>query len=169
MTVCGKGSIDIGDGIFHDVLCVPSLSSNLLFIYQITHSGTGKTIEFAQDSMHIRDSETINIIATGTVDHASRLYSFSHFGPPSPLSKTVKLGRLNLCVVPKTSVVTSTPPPLVQIPSITQDYSSSFPTIVAPIIKPPIVVIEDILEDTHLLLDDKFNTPAIPPTLEIPF
>ena len=33
MTVCGKGSIDIDDGTFHNLLCVPSLSSNLLFIY----------------------------------------------------------------------------------------------------------------------------------------
>ena len=31
--VCGKGSIDIDDGTFHDVLCVPSLSFNLLSIY----------------------------------------------------------------------------------------------------------------------------------------
>ena len=118
MTVCGKAYIGIDDGTFHDVLCVPSLSSNLLSIYQITHNGTGKTIEFAQDSLHIRDSDIDNIIATRTIDHASYLYSSSHFGPPSLLSDTrslfsrespkVKLGRLNLCVVPKTSVVTST-------------------------------------------------------------
>ena len=88
ITVCGKGSIDIDDGTFHDVLCVPSFSSNLLSIYQITHSGTGNTIEFAQDSVHIRDRETCNIVATRTVDHSSHLYSFSHFGPSSPLSKT---------------------------------------------------------------------------------
>ena len=58
MTVCGKGSTYIDDVTFHDVLCVPSLSSNLLSIYQITHSGTGKTVEFAQDLVHIKDSET---------------------------------------------------------------------------------------------------------------
>ena len=33
MTVCGKGYIDIDVGTFHDVLCVPSFSSNLLSIY----------------------------------------------------------------------------------------------------------------------------------------
>ena len=85
MNICGKCSIDIDDGTFHDVLCVPSLSSNLLSIYQITHSGIGKKIEFAQDLVHIIDSETNNIIAIGTIDHASRLYSFSHLCPPSPL------------------------------------------------------------------------------------
>ena len=46
MTVCGKGSVDIDDGTFHNVLCVPSLSSNLISIYQITHSGTWKIVEF---------------------------------------------------------------------------------------------------------------------------
>lgn len=78
--------------------------------------------------MHIRDSETDNIVATRNVDYASHLYSFSHFGPSSPLSEThslfsqesvqVKSGHLNLCVVPKTSVVTSTPPPPIQISSL---------------------------------------------------
>ena len=47
MTVCGKGSIDIDDGTFHDVLFVPYFPSNLLSIYQITYSGIGKTVEFA--------------------------------------------------------------------------------------------------------------------------
>ena len=47
MTVCGKGSIVIDDGTFHDALCVPSLSSNLLSIYHITHTGTWKTAEFS--------------------------------------------------------------------------------------------------------------------------
>ena len=87
MMVCGKGSIEIDDGKFHDVLCVPSFSSNILSIYQITHSGIEKIAEFAQDLVHIRDSEMDNIVATRIVDHSSHLYSFSHFGPPSPLSE----------------------------------------------------------------------------------
>ena len=75
--------------------------------------------------MHIKDSEIGNIIAIGTIDHTSHLYSFSHFGPPSPLSENhspcsqesieVKSGRLNLCVVLETSIVTSTPPPPIYI------------------------------------------------------
>ena len=82
-----EGSIDIEDGAFHYVLCVPYFSSNLLFIYQITHSGIGKTTEFAQDLVHIKDNEKYNIIATWTINHSSCLYSFSHFGPPYPLSE----------------------------------------------------------------------------------
>ena len=174
----GKGSIDVDDGTFHDVLCVLSLSSNLLSIYQITHIGTGKTIEFEQDSVHIRDSEIGNIIAIGIIDHVSCLYSFSHFGPPSPLSEThspslrdsteVKSGRLNLCVVPKTSVATSTPPSLVQISFVTQDPSSTLPDILAPFIEPLREFFEDISKDIHLLSDDRCNTHVISPPLEIP-
>ena len=47
MTVGRKSYIGIDDGTFHDVLCVSSLSSNLLSIYQITHSGTMKIVEFS--------------------------------------------------------------------------------------------------------------------------
>ena len=80
-----------------------------------------ETVEFAQDSVHIKDSKIGSIVAIGIVNHSSYLYSFSHFGPPSPLSENhspssresteVKSGRLNLYVIPETSVVTSTPPP----------------------------------------------------------
>ena len=42
-------------------------------------------------------------------------------------------------------------------------------TITTLVIKPPTIVVEDIPEDTHLLSDDRFITPIIPPPLEIPF
>ncbi|GLJ09904.1 hypothetical protein SUGI_0118020 [Cryptomeria japonica] len=79
MDVIGKGSIDIGDNSFNDVLCVPHLTNNLLSIYQITHGTTKRVVEFTPDSVFIRDMETRAIIATGVVDHASWLYSFSDF------------------------------------------------------------------------------------------
>lgn len=81
INVIGKGSIYIGDGTFNDVLCVPHLSNNLLFIYQVTHSGARKIVEFTPDLVHIRDLESKEIIATGVVDHASQLYTFSNFVP----------------------------------------------------------------------------------------
>jgi len=47
LSVVGSGIVQVLNGHFNDVLCVPSLSCNLLSIYQITHSGEGKTIEFS--------------------------------------------------------------------------------------------------------------------------
>ena len=53
MKVCRKGTVCIQDGTFNDVLYVPSLSANLLSVYQISHSGSKKTIEFIPDSVFI--------------------------------------------------------------------------------------------------------------------
>jgi hypothetical protein len=44
LSVVGYGTIQVENGNFNDVLCVPSLSCNLLSVYQITNSGEGKTI-----------------------------------------------------------------------------------------------------------------------------
>jgi len=44
--VVGTGAIHIKNGQFNHVLCVPTLSCNLLSIYQITHLGDVKIVEF---------------------------------------------------------------------------------------------------------------------------
>lgn len=44
MRVCGEGSVDLYYGSFYNLLHVPKLSMNLLSIYQITHSSTGKRV-----------------------------------------------------------------------------------------------------------------------------
>jgi hypothetical protein len=49
--VCGKGTVSLEGGYFDNVLHVPSLSMNLLSIYQITHSCSGRKVEFYPDSM----------------------------------------------------------------------------------------------------------------------
>lgn len=41
MSICGKGSINIDDGTFHGVLCVPSLASNLLSFINLHTMGQG--------------------------------------------------------------------------------------------------------------------------------
>lgn len=79
MKVCGKGSIPMGEGTFDDVLCVPSLTTNLLSIYQITRGEQGKIVEFTLDYVYIRDMENKDVISMGVVDHKSRLYSFEYF------------------------------------------------------------------------------------------
>ena len=79
----GKGSIKLEHGRFKVVLVVPSLASNLLSIYQMTHIGSPKRVIFGPDSVEITYISTGSIIAKGTTNHASKAYEFSHFMPPS--------------------------------------------------------------------------------------
>ena len=79
----GKGSSKLEHGRFKDVLFVPSLASNLLSVYQMTHIGSPKRVIFGPDSMEITDISTGNIIAKGVANHASKAYEFSHIMPPS--------------------------------------------------------------------------------------
>ena len=60
---------------------VPSLSKNILSIYQISHFGSGRKVEFTLDSTVITDISTGSQLAHGIADHGSRLYFLSHFVP----------------------------------------------------------------------------------------
>ena len=77
----GKGSIKLEHGKFKDVLYVPSLASNLLYVYQMNHTSPPKRVIFGPDSMEITYISTGNIIAKGATNHASKEYEFSHFMP----------------------------------------------------------------------------------------
>ena len=77
----GRGSIKIYHGEFKYVLYVPSLATNLLHVYQMTHTGSPKQVVFGHDSVEIIDISTGNIIAKGVAEHASKEYSFLHFMP----------------------------------------------------------------------------------------
>jgi hypothetical protein len=66
------------------VLCVPSLSFNPLSIYQITHSGEGKTIDFSPHQVVIEDLKyPKHVLATRITDDITRLYNFENFGSSS--------------------------------------------------------------------------------------
>jgi hypothetical protein len=81
LSVVRYGPIQVDNGHFTDVLCVPSLSCNLLSVYQITHSGEGKTVEFSPHQVAIKDlNDPQHILATGIVDDITRLYKFENFG-----------------------------------------------------------------------------------------
>jgi hypothetical protein len=80
--VTGKGRIELTNGSFKNVLHVPKLSINLLSIYQMTNSGTGKKFIFTPNSMDIYDLQTNSRVTTGEVNHQSRLYTFSEFIEP---------------------------------------------------------------------------------------
>ena len=92
LSVVGYGTIQVDNGHFNDVLCVPSLSCNLLSVYQITHSGEGKTIEFSPHQVVIKDLKSLkNVLATEIVDDITRLYKFDNFGSSSFPSVFVSL------------------------------------------------------------------------------
>ena len=73
----GKGSIKLEHGRFKDVLFVPSLASNLLSIYQMTHTRSPNRVIFGPESVEITDISTGSIIAKGIANHASKAYDFS--------------------------------------------------------------------------------------------
>jgi hypothetical protein len=91
--VCGEGIVDLEGGCFKNVLHVPSLFSNILSIYHITHSSSGRKVEFTPDSVVITDISTGSQLAHGIADHNSRLYLFSHFVPK--FISTVFLSQYN--------------------------------------------------------------------------
>jgi hypothetical protein len=81
LNVVGSGIVQVDNGHFNYVLCVPSLSCNLLSVYQITHLGEGKTAEFSPHQVVIKDlKDPQHILATGIVDDITRLYKFDNFG-----------------------------------------------------------------------------------------
>jgi hypothetical protein len=69
---------------FNDVLCVPSLSFNLLSVYQITHLGEGKIIEFSPHQVVIKYLKDLkHVLVTRIVDDITKLYKFDNFGSSS--------------------------------------------------------------------------------------
>jgi transposase InsO family protein len=84
LSVVGSGRIQVENGHFNDVLCVPNIPCNLLSVYQITHSGEGKTIEFSPHQVVIKDLKDPNhVLATGISDDINKLYKFDNFGSSS--------------------------------------------------------------------------------------
>jgi hypothetical protein len=80
LDVLGSGTVQLDKGCINDVLLVPHISANLLSIYQICHSGNGKTVEFSPNDVIIRELQNPDIVvASGKVDHSSRMYKFASF------------------------------------------------------------------------------------------
>ena len=58
----GKGRIDLDHGKFSNVLYVPSLASNLLSVYQMTHTGSPKKVIFSPDEVEIIEISSAKVI-----------------------------------------------------------------------------------------------------------
>jgi hypothetical protein len=84
LSVVGSGIVQVDNGHFNYVLCVLSLSCNLLLVYQITHLGEGKIIEFSPHQVVIKDLKDLkHVLATRIVDDITMLYNFDNFGSSS--------------------------------------------------------------------------------------
>jgi hypothetical protein len=77
--VTDKGRIELTNGSFENMLHVPKISVNLLSVYHMMNFNTGKKVLFTPNSMDIYDMKTNYRVATGEVNHQSRLYTFSEF------------------------------------------------------------------------------------------
>ena len=80
LLVLGSSIVTLAGGSLQDVLYVLDILMNLLSIYQIFHSGSGKIVEFSPHDMVIRDlHDPEMIVSTGSADYASCLYRFDGF------------------------------------------------------------------------------------------
>jgi hypothetical protein len=80
--VTDKGRIELTNRSFENVLHVPKLSVNLLSMYQMKNSSTGNKFVFKLNYLDIYDMQTNSRVATGEVNHQSRLYTFFEFIEP---------------------------------------------------------------------------------------
>ena len=67
--ILGKGRIDLDDGQFSNVLYVPGIASNLLSVYQMTHTGSPKKVIFSPDEVEITEISSGRFIAKGVANH----------------------------------------------------------------------------------------------------
>ena len=49
----GQGTVDFEHGNFFNVMCVPSLDSNLLSVYQMNHTKVPKRVTFSPNDVEI--------------------------------------------------------------------------------------------------------------------
>ena len=67
--VIDKERIELINGSFENALHVPKIYVNLLFVYQMKNSDTGKKVVFTPNAMDIYDMKTNSRVATGEVNH----------------------------------------------------------------------------------------------------
>ena len=78
----GKGRIDLDHGKFNNVLYVPGLASDLLSVYQMTHTGSPKKVIFSPDEVEITEISSGKVIAK-ELQIILRRYTCSHTSYPT--------------------------------------------------------------------------------------
>jgi len=77
LSVLGYITIQLNGGHFDDILCVTSLSYNHFSLYQISHLGEGKNIEFSPHQVVIKNLEDPKyILAARIVVDIAILYKY---------------------------------------------------------------------------------------------
>ena len=62
-------------------LQIGACDSELLLVYQMTHTSEAKRVTFTPDIVEIAKISTNKVVALGFVDHQARMYKFSLFLP----------------------------------------------------------------------------------------
>ena len=75
----GQDTVDLENGFFSNVLYVPSLTVNLLSVYQMTHTGMPKRVYFSPNYFEIIEIASGKLIVKGLANHHAKAYDFSHF------------------------------------------------------------------------------------------
>jgi hypothetical protein len=81
--VIDKGRIELTNGSFENVLHIPKLSVNIVFVYQMKNSDIENKSILTPDEVDIYGMKTNSRVATGEVNHQSRIYTFSEFIEPN--------------------------------------------------------------------------------------
>ena len=74
-----KSTVKLEHGSFFDVLYVPSLASNILIVYQMTHTGVPKRVNLSPNDVEITEIASRKLIATCIENHHAKAYEFSQF------------------------------------------------------------------------------------------
>jgi hypothetical protein len=80
--VTNNGRIELTNGSFENVLHVPKLSVNLLFVYQMKNKIIEKKLVFTLEAVDIYDTKMNSKVSTCEVNHQSRHYTFFEFIEP---------------------------------------------------------------------------------------
>ena len=65
--------------VFFYVLYVPSLASNLLSVYQMTHIGVTNRLNFIPNDVEIIEIASRKLVTKGLANHHDKVFEFSHF------------------------------------------------------------------------------------------
>ena len=82
---------------------IPSLTTNLLYVYQMTYTSSPNRVVFGLDSVEISYISIGKLIAKGVANHASKAYELSQFFPYSDLVHSQQpFEREGKFILPKT-------------------------------------------------------------------